>query len=58
MDTFSFQHEHFSLKTNVRLKYMSRLMTKPTNFASSEDSHQPGHPLSLIIVFDVRSVGR
>ena len=29
---FSFQHEHFSLKANARLKYMNRLKTKPTKW--------------------------
>ena len=30
---FSFQHEHFCLKANVRLKYISRFMTKPTKWS-------------------------
>ena len=59
MDTFSFQDEHFSLKANVRPKYMSRLMTKPTKWSLRlAKTDQPGHPPNLIIVFDVRSVGR
>ena len=48
--TFSFQHEQFCMKANVRLKYMSRLMAKPTKWSL----HSP----SLIRVFNVRSMCR
>ena len=43
---------------NIYFGYMSRDMTKPkSDYAPSEDSDQPGHPPSLIRVFNVRSMG-
>ena len=45
---FFFQHEHFSLKANVRLKYMSRLMTKPTKWSL--------HPAKTQISLGIRPV--
>ena len=48
-----------SLKRHLRSvgienQHMSRLVTKTTKCATSEDSDQPGHPPSLIRVFAIR----
>ena len=47
-------HILHAMHARLSKSHMSRLVTKPTKCAPSEDSDQPGHPPSLIRVFAVR----
>ena len=48
----SYSAQDITRHQNANTKVVSRLVTKPTKCAPSEDSDQPGHP-SLIRVFAV-----
>ena len=46
-----------NLLLSIAKHWASLSQNQQNDFAPSEDSDQPGHPPSLIRVFDVRSMG-